>query len=201
MILTGLKETSIPQTFATEYETTVGPQILAEEAVSTYRAVITATADYLRMIKKKNAKTSLVFADSAANFIMAAVVEYNKNSEEGQDNWNFYFTFDEEDIKDAANKHDTNEAQFHAVVTNRLFEHGLRVNESVYISPLISMTASSLSTFLEQNATPGEEVTLEEEGYFVASVTVEDDKPVKALLPDGAMKTLIKDDAATEKAA
>lgn len=199
-----LMETSIPQTYSTEYETMVGPEVSPAEVECIFKSTIAATADFLRETKKKNQKTALSYLDQAGNFIMAAIVAYNKNEEEGQDNWNFYFTFDENDIKDVPenNRFNTNESHFHAAVTQRLLEHNLRCSEAVYISPMISMMARSLSSFLDQNAVPGEEVTLEEDGYFVASVTVdENNEPVKALLPDSEMKVLIKDDAATEKAA
>ena len=198
-----LMETSIPQTYATEYETMVGPEVSPNEVEYVFMSVTAATADFLRQVKKKNQKVCLKYVDQAGNFIMAAIVAYNKNEDEGQDNWNFYYTFNEDDIKDIPenNRYDTNESHFHAAVTNRLLEHSLRCSEAVYISPMISMMARSLSSFLDQNAKPGEEVVLEEEGYFVASVTVEDNEPVKALVPDSEMKVLIKDDAATEKAA
>lgn len=198
-----LMETSIPQTYSTEYETMVGPEVSPNEVEYIFKAVSAATADFLRDVKKKNQKVSLNFVDSANNFIMAAIVSYNKNDDEAQDNWNFYYTFNEDDIKDVPenNRYNTNETSFHAAVSNRLLEYSIRICEVTYISPMISMMARCLSSFLDQNAKPGEEVTLEEEGYFVASVTVENDEPVKALLPDSEMKILIKDDAATEKAA
>jgi hypothetical protein len=55
--------------------------------------------------------------------------------------------------------------------------------------------------FLEANAKDGEEFTVEHEGYFLATAAVEDGVVEKSFLPDGAMKRLIKDDAATEVAA
>lgn len=197
-----LAETSILQLFSTEYETTVGPEVNTDEVYKMFKSVMAATADFLAQAKKKNQKVCLSFVDAANNFIMAAIVKYTKNNDEdAQDNWNYYWTFDEEDIKDipAVNKHDSNESYFHAAVTNRLLEHSLRVNESTFISPMISMMARLLSSFLDQNAKPGVEVTLEEPGYFVASVIVENDQPVKALIPDNMMKKIIKDDDDTQK--
>lgn len=197
-----LKDTNILQNFKAEYSANIGAIVEEDQVFDMYQAIFEAVADFMREVKKKNAKTALVFSDTANNFILAAVVEYNKNAnEDGQDNWNYYFTFDENDIKDATNKHDINETAFHIKLSKRLLDHTLRCTEATFISPMLSLAASCLSTFLEQNAKPGEETTLEEEGYFLASVTVEDDEIVKALLPDGAMKSLIKDDAATEKAA
>lgn len=196
-----LVETSIPQNYSVEYETMVGPAVPHKQVPCIFKSLMAATADFLRERKKKNQKTALKYVDNAGNFIMAAIVSYNKNDEEGQDNWNFYFTFDEADLKDVANMFDTNDTGFHVKLTDRLFEYRLRCNDAAYMCPMIFMAANSIVSFLDQNAKPGEEVTLEEDGYFVASVTVEDGEPVKALVPDSEMKVLIKDDAATEKAA
>ena len=198
-----LAETSIPSVYATEYAATVGPEVFPEEVICIFKGTFAAVSDFLKTAKKKNQKVAVKFVDSAGNFIMAAVVEYNKNEEEGQDNWNYYYTFNEEDIKDVKsdNIYDTNSSYLHAGVVNRLLEMSLRINESAYIAPMLTMVARSLSSFLDQNAKPGEDVTVEEDGYFKASVVIEDNEPVKALLPDEEMKKLIKDDAATEKAA
>lgn len=198
-----LSETSIPANYSTEYEATVGPQVFKDEVVCIFKGTLAAVSDFLKTAKKKNQKVALKFVDGAGNFIMAGVVDYNKNDEDGQDNWNYYFTFDEEDLKDVKpeNMYDTNTPHLHAGVTNRLLEFNLRINESAYIAPMLTLVGRSLCTFLDQNAKPGEDVTVEEDGYFVASVSIEDNEPVKALIPDEEMKKLIKDDAATEKAA
>lgn len=198
-----LMDTSIPKTYSTEYETMVGPEVSPTEVEVIFKAIPAATADFMSSVKKKNQKSALVFVDAGGNFVMAAIVKYTKNEEDGQDNWNYYYTFNEEDIKDvpATNKYDSNNMHFHAAVSKRLFERNVRVNEAAYISPMISMAATSISSFLEQNVKPGEEVTVEVDGYFVASVKVEDDEPVKAIFPDGEMKRIIKDDAQTEKSA
>lgn len=195
-----LNETSIPEVFSTEYESMFGIGVSGEEVEIAYKAIFLATADFLRGVKKKKAKSALSFIDVDGSFILAGVVEYNESdNKDAQDNWNFYFTFDEDDIKDASNKHDTNETAFHAIVTTRLTENGLRPSDASYISPMISMVAAKLSSFLDENAKATEEVELDMPGIFTCVVKIEDDKPVKSLLPDGEVKALIKDDASTEK--
>lgn len=199
-----LAETGIPQIFATEYETAIGVEVDHGDVSPMFRSIIAATSDFMKSAKRKNQKACLTFEDTAGNFIIAAVVEYNKNEEEeGQDNWNYYFTFNKDDIKDvqASNRYSCNETSFHTKLAKRLFEFKMRCNEASYIAPMISIAFRILESFLDQNAKPGEEVTVEEDGYFIASVTVEDNEPVKAVVPDSEMKILIKDDAATEKAA
>lgn len=198
-----LSETSIPANYATEYAATVGPEVFPDEVICIFKGTFAAVSDFFKTAKKKNQKVALKFVDGAGNFIMAGVVEYNKNEEEGQDNWNYYFTFDEDDLKDVKpeNLYDTNAPHLHAGVTNRLLEFNLRINESAYIAPMLTLVARSLQSFLDQNAKPDGEVTVEEDGYFKASVAIEDNEPAKSVLPAEEMKQLIKDDAATEKAA
>lgn len=197
-----LSETSILTNYSNEFETTVGPEVEPLEVLSIYRSLFSAVSDFFRETKKKNQKVALLFNDVANNFIMASVIEYNNNEEEGQDNWNYFFTFDQEDIKDVpeSNKHTTNESYFHAALNNRLREFGLRCNEASFVEPMISLAARTLSSFLEQNASINEEVELVDEGYFIATSSVEENNEiVKTLLPDSEMKVLIKDDTMTEK--
>ena len=62
------------------------------------------------------------------------------------------------------------------------------------------LTTPSCRLKSDANAKDGDEFTVEHEGYFLASSAVEDGVVEKSFLPDGAMKRLIKDDAATEAA-
>ena len=159
-------------------------------------AIIESSSDFLRMVKSKN-KTALVYKDMKGNFIVAAVVSYNENTEEGQDNYNYFWTFNEEDVADAT-VYDSSEARVQSLLATRMQEsHGLRPNTN----HLVIMTEKillGLTDYLQENAKEGEEFQLEDEGYFVATVGVEDGVIVKSMLPDGPMKTLIKDDATVE---
>ena len=51
---------------------------------------------------------------------------------------------------------------------------------------------------LDSEAVANETVDIELKGYVTFSVAVEGDEKVYAVTPDGAMKKLIKDDAALE---
>ncbi len=159
-------------------------------------AIVESSSDFLRMTKSKN-KTALVYKDLKGNFIVAAVVGYNENEEEGQDNYNYFWTFDEKDIEDA-NTYNSTEARVQSLFATRLQQtHGLKANNN-NIALLVEKILINLVAYLEENARDGEEFTLEDEGYFVATVGIEDGVIVKSFLPDGPMKTLIKDDYTVE---
>ena len=57
---------------------------------------------------------------------------------------------------------------------------------------------AQIKKWLEANAVEGEEVGVELDGIFQASVAVENGEKVFSLVPDGEIKKLIKDDAAIE---
>lgn len=159
-------------------------------------AIFEASSDFLRLTKSKN-KTALVYKDMKGNFIVAAVVDYNENPEEGQDNYNYFWTFYQEDIEDAV-QYDGNEARVLSLISQRIQEsHGLRP-ATEHIVPMVEKVLSCLSDYLDQNASEEAEFQLEDEGYFIASVGVEEGKVEKSLLPAGPMKVLIKDDATVE---
>ena len=159
-------------------------------------AIVESSSDFLRMTKSKN-KTALVYKDLKGNFIVAAVVGYNENEEEGQDNYNYFWTFDEKDIEDA-NTYNSTEARVQSLFATRLQQtHGLKANNN-NIALLVEKILINLVAYIEENARDGEEFTLEDEGYFVATVGIEDGVIVKSFLPDGPMKTLIKDDYTVE---
>lgn len=195
-----MEKTSIPETFKAEFDSMYNVEVLPKEVLVAYKGLFLAIGDFLRGVKKKKAKTCLVVSDIAGDFIMAGVVEYNESEDkESQDNWNFYFTFNEEDIKDATNKHVSTETPFKVVLGKRLAENSLKISESEYIDPMVCMLCNKISSFLDQNAKKDEEVELVLDEIFIATVAIEDDKPVKSLLPGGEVKYLIKDDASTEK--
>ena len=132
---------------------------------------------------------------------MAAVVEYNDNEDgEGQGNWNYYFTFNPKDIE-GKRRYQISSTQVHTIIAKRGYElYRIRFATPNLITEYSVIFATLIREFLEANAKEGEEFTVEHEGYFVATSAVEDGVVEKSFLPDGAMKRLIKDDAATEAA-
>lgn len=194
-----LTESTILQNYAVSLKGQIGLECDNDEACKFFEVVLTAVSDFLRITKSKEQKTALTIEDLKGNLLMAAVVEYNENEEEdAQGNWNYYWTFDPEDIKDA-NTYSVSQAQVQSLFIKRAASmYHMEINNQSALTRMVALVASTISDYLEQNAKAGETVTVEHDGYFVASAAVEDDAVVKSFLPDGAMKVLIKDDAATE---
>lgn len=165
---------------------------------TSFEVTFEAASDFLRMVKSKQ-KTALLFNDIKGNMIAAAVVDYNENEEEGQPNYNYYWTFDKSDVEgEEVKKYESNQEQVKELFLRRCSEgHSYQLSVN-YAASLPCTCLSCLSDYLTENAKEEDEFTITHEGFFTASSVVEDGVIVKSLLPGAAMKMLIKDDVTVE---
>lgn len=171
----------------------------ATDIIRMTEVMIAATSDFLKMVKSKEKPVALVYNDLKGNLIVAAVVEYNEATEDdAQGNWNYYWTYNPERIE-GATQYLITDSQVHPIFNTRGYEmYKFKFNSMSYIPHIGMSIMESIKECLDTNASESEEFVLSHEGFFKASVTIEDGEKVMSFLPDGAMKTLIKDDEATE---
>lgn len=193
-----LQETSIP-TNLSQVIATLGWAVDASQVSFLYDTTLMAISDFLGQAKSKESKTALAVKDVKGNLVVAGVVTYHKNEDENMPgNWSYEFTFEEEDLKGADVRLST-DPHFQKVfqkTLKRLF--GLAIDDPLAFQPAIEESINVLKQWLDVNAKETEKVSVEQPGFFEASVSVEDGEKIFALIPDGAMKRLIKDDAAIE---
>jgi len=158
-----------------------------------YEVVVTGISDFLALAKSKNNKVAVAVRDLKGNFLMGAIVEYHSNENEDMPgNWSYEFSFDEKDLE-GATVYLTTDTQFQKQLSATAYKM------EIHIETIIELCVSILKQWLDMNAKEAEEVNIELIGYFVASVAIENGEKVIAIIPDGAMKRLIKDDAALEE--
>lgn len=193
-----LAESTLVENFIVEAKA-IGTLLEPTDVTRIVETVVAGTTDFLAMTKSKEEGTALVFENIKGDVIVAAVVEYNDNEDgEGQGNWNYYWTFDAKDLE-GKRRYQISSTQVHTVIAKRGYElYRIRFATPTLITEYSVIFASLMREFLETNAKDGEEFVVEHEGYFLATSAVEDGVVEKSFLPDGAMKRLIKDDAATE---
>lgn len=193
-------ESTLIENFIVEAKN-IGTLLEPTDVLRITETVIAGTTDFLAQVKAKDAGVALTFDNIKGEMIMAAVVEYNDNADgDGQGNWNYYFTFDPKDVE-GKRRYQISLTQVHSVIARRGYELcRIRFATPNLITDYSVILATLIREFLETNAKDGEEFVVEHEGYFLAISAVEDGVVEKSLLPDGAMKRLIKDDAATEAA-
>jgi hypothetical protein len=167
-----------------------------------YEAITIAISEFLGEVKEKETKVALAIKDLKGNLRMAGIVQYHKN-EENPDmpgNWSYVLTFDEEDLKDCR-IYESNDVSFQRFFNNAAyFKCNFTIDAYDLIQTAVVTAINCLLDYLDKNADPTEEKTIELEGYFVVSVVVDKSgKKIFSIVPDGSMKRLIKDDAAIQK--
>ena len=130
-----------------------------------------------------------------------------EKEEESNDsgNWYLQFTLDEEELKGddieilPSSSPDFIDAVYKVLIT----EFRYRISEGVQVSTnmfsIMDAFIKTLLHWLDQNADAKEEVTVKLENYFEATVAIEDEEKVIAILPSGSLKRAIKSDIDLEK--
>lgn len=178
-----------------------GHGFLQENIPYVYDTTIAAISDYLGIMKSKTTKQAVSITDDKGNFYLAAIVEYHKNESEEDmpGNWSYVFTTNKEDLKDC-NVTEYTAPEFQRVWAKVGYNlYGMEIGNPLHITTIIMLTAKCLIDWMDVNAKEGQEVSVEREGYFVATVAVEDGEKVMSIVPDGAMKVMVKGDAGIEK--
>lgn len=199
-----LKETSIPNNFIT-IMAAQGLEITYVEFETMMKVVFSGVTDYLRKIKNKTYPSVVKIADLKGNFIAAAIVEYNAAENEDEvatGNWNYFWTFYEKDIPEKSVVKEITDIEVYEVMSTRGIDtYRFRFYAVEYMHKSVREVFTEIKDFLDQNAKDeeGYEFGFELEGYFEASVRTENGEKVLSILPAGEMKSLIKDDTASEK--
>lgn len=196
-----LAESTMIENFIVEAKA-LGTLLEPTDVLRVIETEVAGAIDFLSLVKTKDKPVALTYDNVKGEMVMATIVEYNDNADgEGQGNWNVYSTFDPKDLE-GKQCYSVSSNQVHTVIAKRGYELcRIRFATPNLITDYGVLFATLIREFLETNAKDDSEVTLEHEGYFLASAAVEDGVVEKTLLPDGAMKKLIKDDAATETVA
>lgn len=194
------KDTSIAQMYS---ETLGGmsPSYVVGANVShmIYEILMTSMSDYLKLVSSTNDKVALSFEDAAGNMYFAGLVQHHKGEDDMPGNFSYTITTDKEDLEGfkVYTVSDPNYLQLVSATAHSM--HGMIFHVQSHIIVLFNQAAKTLLDWLDVNASDKEEKTVKLDGFFTASVAVEDGEKVFSIVPDGAMKRLIKNDASIEK--
>lgn len=166
-----------------------------------YKSLMLSISQFLGIHKKRDNKVALVIKDYADQFKLAGIVEYHPNEdEEMPGNYSYELTFDEADIASVPEVYSVFDNMFQGVaqeVSLNYCDFTFVKNEQIVL--IYSGCVEALKAWLDANAKENEEVVLEHEGSFQASVLVENGVKVFSIVPDGQMKRLIKGDSTIQK--
>ena len=196
-----LKDTSIPMSFTTMMGTLAERVWEPSDTPSFYDVLFTGFAEFLGTNKSKSGKICIKVQDTKGPVKFGAVVGYmpNEGEEDGVGNWFLTSSFDEKDLEGCIKDYTICDTEWQRLIENVAFNlERMQFDRPQTLHTACLIAVDCIKEWLDQNAKEGEEVILEHEGYFTASVAVENGEKVMSIVLDGAMKRLIKDDAAIE---
>ena len=170
-----------------------------------YKSFIAATSTYLSRCKvsKEDEAVALVLTDTSGAFKFAGIVEYHENETDDEPgNWSYVLTFNESDVNAVASKKKLTKLLYGDEAFKKVYDHisfdigGIQFEHERYMYDSCLLAVDTLVAILDREAVEGDVVDIVLDGYFVASVAVENGEKVFAITPDGAMKKIIKSDVA-----
>lgn len=159
----------------------------------------TGISKFLGDVKSLEVPMALRFSKMDGSFLAGMKVEYHKNPDDPENpsagNWSYVWTFKEEDLE-GANVTDFAKSvnAFSHFIACGAKLYNMRFQDHATASTLFNTFLEHVYHWLDDNAVEGEENTLIADGVFIAKCEVKDGKIIKAIIPDGNMKVLIKGD-------
>ena len=169
-----------------------------------FKSFIAAISTYLGKVKvsKPEEAVALVLTDVNGVFRFAGIVEYHENetNKDEPGNWSYVLTFNEEDLESICKKREVkkylfSDDAFKNVLDKVAYDIGsVQFEHSRYMYDACLLCVDTLLGILDKEAKENEVVDIEMPGYFTASVEIEGGVKIFSIVPDGAMKELIKGD-------
>ena len=194
------KETSIPEL----YSKVLADQLLVlqpQHVDKIYTVLFDAVTEALAKFKDVNVKKGVVFRTLDWTFIVGSTISYINDgdmadSSTGQ--WNYSWTIDEKDFEDIP---DAIDVRSNSLMSQVFSQTGFRLYafkfcDNDVISSMMNLCVETIVNWLRDNVKGDEPVTLELEGVLSATAEVVDGEIEIAIIPDGKVKQLIKDDLA-----
>ena len=201
--ITPLKESMIPQNLSTQFAT-IKWDLSPDDCIWYAKTAVAGITDCLNMFKNKQTPVVVLVQDLKGNRIIYACVQYipaDDASEVSEGNWTYFWSFDCDSIPEDAVIYTVDQQNVQTIIRDRGYDLcKMTMHDLTYISQLAVYTFSAIKDALDQqDVQEGDSWTVELEGYFEASVEVHGGVKEFSFLPKGEMKTLIKDDAGSEK--
>lgn len=195
-----LKNSSLPSQFSINLMDRYGFTFAEINAETMYIGMFTSFAAMLKNYKSTSEpRVGFKFKDEKGNFKIGAILNYkapDEDSEEDTGNWYLEMTFYEEDMKDLDKEVDNYSDIFVLAASTMYSKISGRWRSVDWMIQSMVCAIDTLKEFLDANASETEEVSIEIDGIFTATVAVENGKKVFGIVPGYYTKQCIKDDNA-----
>ena len=200
-MIRALKDTKITQMVSTGLYTEKGFDVPADFVDKLLDVLVTGTTEALSSVKSTANPVAMKYTKHNGDFICAAVIQFFENEDESKPgNWNYSWTFNEEDIPANAvvkTPYDNELIAFFRGTSISKFSFNAK--ESVYYGDTMTYILQMIKKWLDDNAMEEEENGVILDGIIQFRVVVEKGEKLYAAEPCSEIKLLIKDDAKIEK--
>lgn len=196
-----LKETSIVSLLSTELKLK-NFKVEPKDAELPYTITIRAIAEFLGLKKNKKQPVAFVVRNVKDEVLFIAKISCHIPEDENEaPNWSFEMAFNPEDIDLTGVKEiNSTDISFYEILNRTgINMHSVSFESLLCAHTVVEAVFKTLKKWLDDNASADGEVSVGIDGYFVASVGLENGEKVFSIVPDGAIKTIIKDDSALVK--
>jgi len=199
MALQALLDTKIPMIYQTGLYSEKMMNVSWEHTDKILTVLVVGVTECLAAIKSKEYPVSFIFRETNEEFIAAATVEYFEGEKGEAGNWNYTWTFYENDIPENARKVSIFDQDFISFFKGTAFNRFSMVfDQNDFANAMFTYLLDVIKKYLNDNASETEEWGVKLDGIIQFRVAVEDGEKVISAEVDGEIKQMIKDDAAIE---
>lgn len=191
-----LKDSQIPQLVSTGLFKERYIDIAPNLTPMLVDVLVSAVTDALADLKSQDIPVAFKFCKNNGDFIAAAIVQFFPNEDKNNPgNWNYSWTFDEDDIPDNASiKTPYDNALISYFRGTSISKYGFSAKLAEYYGDTMNYVLLVIKKWLDENATEGEEQCVKLDGIIQFRVAVENGEKVFSAEPDGEIKQIIKSD-------
>lgn len=202
MAIRALKETKIPQSVSTGLYTEKELDVSVDMVEKMLDVLVCSVTEILSDLKKVDTPIAFVFRKPNDDFIAAAIVRFYPNEDKSKPgNWNYVWTFYEEDIPENAQIKTMFDMSLVSYFTGTaISKYGFFAEQPDHYGVTFSYLLQVIKKWLDDNADENEENGVSLDGVIQFRVAVENGEKVFSIEPDGEMKVRIKSDDMIEPA-
>lgn len=199
-MIRALKDTKIPQMVSTGLYTEKALDVAVDMVDKMLDVLVSSVTDILNDIKNVNTPVAFVFRKPNNDFIAAAMVQFFPNEDKSKPgNWNYSWTFEEEDVpEDAQTKTMYDFSLISYFTGTAISKYGFYADHTEYYGDTFIFLLQTIKLWLDENAAENEENGVSLDGVIQFRVAIENGEKVFSAEPDSEIKIKIKNDAAIE---
>lgn len=178
---------------------TIGWDMDDERSMRTFKAIFAGVTDVLNIMKSKTLPKAVVIQDMKNNRYAAAICQFIDGEGDDAGSWTYVWTFNMDEIPENAEIITLDQSSAQKIIMKRALSYDIRFANGSFIATLAVYMLKIIKDYLDQqDVANGDSLSMSLDGYFVATVEVNEDRKVFSLVPAGEIKTLIKNDDDSE---